>query len=163
MGKRHGERGQASRGRNSVLARVKCLLLTMFGVLASTCALPALVPLLRNRTRPARLAAHDLVVASTVLSTVYKNVPTEVSPLTRQRRGPADGRAVGCGRARGRPRRRLLRAGRPVEKRRRLTAHSLLPADGDPDVTEIDQDFLSALEFRDTVLFPPLKPEWNAR
>jgi hypothetical protein len=30
-------------------------------------------------------------------------------------------------------------------------------------VTEIDQDFLSALEFRDTVLFPPLKPEWNAR
>jgi hypothetical protein len=87
MGERHGERGQASRGRNSVLARVKCLLLTMFGVLASDCALPALVPLLRNRTTAARWAAHDLVVASTVLSTVYKTVPTEVSPLTRQRRG----------------------------------------------------------------------------
>lgn len=51
----------------------------------------------------------------------------------------------------------------PVEQRRRLTAHSLLVADGDPETMQIDEDFLPALEFRYTVLFPLVKPLWNAR
>ena len=35
----------------------------------------------------------------------------------------------------------------PVEQRRRLTAQSLLAAGGDPEAMELDEEFLSALEY----------------
>jgi lysyl-tRNA synthetase class 2 len=71
----------------------------------------------------------------------------------------------------------------PVEQRDRLTAQSLLAAQGDPEAMQLDQDFLRALEYgmppsggmgigverllmaitglgiRETVLFPLVRPE----
>jgi lysyl-tRNA synthetase class 2 len=70
----------------------------------------------------------------------------------------------------------------PVEQRARLTAQSLLAAGGDPEAMELDEEFLSALEYampptgglgmgvdrlmimltgrtiRDTILFPLVRP-----
>ena len=70
-----------------------------------------------------------------------------------------------------------------MEQRRRLTAQSLLAAEGDPEAMELDEDFLRALEYampptgglgmgvdrlvmmltgrtiRETVLFPIVKPQ----
>jgi lysyl-tRNA synthetase class 2 len=71
----------------------------------------------------------------------------------------------------------------PVEQRARLTAQSLLAANGDVEAMELDEEFLSALEYampptgglgmgvdrlimmltgrsiRETVLFPLVKPQ----
>jgi lysyl-tRNA synthetase class 2 len=70
----------------------------------------------------------------------------------------------------------------PVEQRRRLVAQSIAAAAGDPEAMELDEDFLTALEYgmppsggmglgidrlimlltgkgiRDTILFPLVKP-----
>jgi lysyl-tRNA synthetase class 2 len=126
----------------------------------------------------------DLVEARTVLPTFYKNFPTEVSPLTRQHR--VDPRmaerwdVVAFGAELGTAYSELVD---PVEQRRRLTAQSLLAANGDPEAMELDEEFLSALEYampptgglgmgidrlvmtltgrsiRETILFPLVKPQ----
>ncbi len=126
----------------------------------------------------------DLVEARTVLPTFYKNFPTEVSPLTRQHR--VDPRmaerwdVVAFGAELGTAYSELID---PVEQRRRLTAQSLLAAGGDPEAMELDEEFLSALEYampptgglgmgvdrlvmtltgrsiRETILFPLVKPQ----
>jgi lysyl-tRNA synthetase class 2 len=126
----------------------------------------------------------DLVEARTVLPTFYKNFPTEVSPLTRQHR--LDPRmaerwdVVAFGAELGTAYSELVD---PIEQRRRLTAQSLLAANGDPEAMELDEEFLSALEYampptgglgmgvdrlvmaltgrtiRETILFPLVKPQ----
>ncbi len=118
-----------------------------------------------------------------MLPTFYKNFPTEVSPLTRQHR--VDPRmaerwdVVAFGAELGTAYSELVD---PVEQRRRLTAQSLLAAGGDPEAMELDEEFLSALEYampptgglgmgvdrlvmtltgrniRETILFPLVKP-----
>lgn len=137
-------------------------------------------------TRGALIQAlyDDLVEARTVLPTFYKNFPTEVSPLTREHRTDprmaerwdvvAFGAELGTG---------YSELVDPVEQRRRLTAQSLLAAKGDPEAMELDEEFLTALEYampptgglgmgvdrlvmmltgrsiRETVLFPIVKPQ----
>ncbi|MFC3572533.1 bifunctional lysylphosphatidylglycerol synthetase/lysine--tRNA ligase LysX [Streptomyces yaanensis] len=89
-----------------------------------------------------------LVEQRTKLPTFYKDFPTEVSPLTRQHR--ADPRLaerwdlVAFGTELGTAYSELTD---PVEQRRRLTAQSLLAAEGDPEAMELDEDFLDALEY----------------
>ncbi|GIF74567.1 bifunctional lysylphosphatidylglycerol synthetase/lysine--tRNA ligase LysX [Asanoa siamensis] len=91
---------------------------------------------------------EHLVESKTDLPTFYKDFPTEVSPLTRQHRH--DGRLaerwdlVGFGFELGTAYSELID---PVEQRRRLTEQSLLAAGGDPEAMELDEDFLSALEY----------------
>jgi lysyl-tRNA synthetase, class II len=127
---------------------------------------------------------HDLVEARTTLPTFYKDFPTEISPLTREHR--TDPRmaerwdAVAFGTELGTGYSELVD---PVEQRRRLTAQSLLAARGDPEAMELDEEFLTALEYampptgglgmgvdrlvmmltgrsiRETVLFPIVKPQ----
>jgi lysyl-tRNA synthetase class 2 len=124
-----------------------------------------------------------LVEGSTVEPTFYTNFPTEVSPLTRQHR--TDPRMaerwdlVAFGAEIGTAYSELID---PVEQRARLTAQSLLAAGGDPEAMELDEEFLSALEYampptgglgmgvdrlmimltgrtiRDTILFPLVRP-----
>ncbi|GLZ75555.1 lysine--tRNA ligase [Actinorhabdospora filicis] len=90
-----------------------------------------------------RLVEHD-----TTTPTFYTDFPTEVSPLTRQHR--LDPRLaerwdlVAFGTELGTAYSELID---PVEQRRRLTAQSLLAAGGDPEAMELDEDFLSALEY----------------
>jgi lysyl-tRNA synthetase class 2 len=137
-------------------------------------------------TRGALIQAlyDDLVEARTVLPTFYKNFPTEVSPLTREHR--LDPRmaerwdVVAFGAELGTAYSELVD---PVEQRRRLTAQSLLAARGDAEAMELDEEFLSALEYampptgglglgvdrlvmtltgrniRETILFPLVKPQ----
>ncbi|MFG2196268.1 bifunctional lysylphosphatidylglycerol synthetase/lysine--tRNA ligase LysX [Streptomyces sp. NPDC048639] len=89
-----------------------------------------------------------LVEERTQLPTFYKDFPTEVSPLTRRHR--KDPRLaerwdlVAFGTELGTAYSELID---PVEQRRRLTAQSLLAAGGDPEAMELDEDFLTALEY----------------
>ncbi len=89
-----------------------------------------------------------LVEERTGPPTFYKDFPTEVSPLTRQHR--KDPRLaerwdlVAFGTELGTAYSELTD---PVEQRRRLTAQSLLAAGGDPEAMELDEDFLTALEY----------------
>ncbi|GAA4831501.1 bifunctional lysylphosphatidylglycerol synthetase/lysine--tRNA ligase LysX [Saccharopolyspora rosea] len=89
-----------------------------------------------------------LVEARTTRPTFFTDFPTEVSPLTRQHR--ADPRLaerwdlVAFGTELGTGYSELVD---PVEQRRRLTEQSLLAAGGDPEAMELDEDFLSALEY----------------
>ncbi|MFC8516151.1 bifunctional lysylphosphatidylglycerol synthetase/lysine--tRNA ligase LysX [Streptomyces sp. NPDC057257] len=89
-----------------------------------------------------------LVEEKTQLPTFYKDFPTDVSPLTRQHR--TDPRLaerwdlVAFGTELGTAYSELTD---PVEQRHRLTAQSLLAADGDPEAMELDEDFLDALEY----------------
>ncbi|WP_338674208.1 bifunctional lysylphosphatidylglycerol synthetase/lysine--tRNA ligase LysX [Streptomyces sp. SCSIO 30461] len=89
-----------------------------------------------------------LVEERTELPTFYKDFPTDVSPLTRQhRRDPRLAERwdlVAFGTELGTAYSELTD---PVEQRRRLTAQSLLAADGDPEAMELDEDFLDALEY----------------
>lgn len=89
-----------------------------------------------------------LVEERTELPTFYKDFPTEVSPLTRQhRRDPRLAERwdlVAFGTELGTAYSELTD---PVEQRRRLTRQSLLAADGDPEAMELDEDFLTALEY----------------
>jgi lysyl-tRNA synthetase, class II len=90
-----------------------------------------------------RLVEHE-----TKLPTFYKDFPTEVSPLTRQHR--VDPRLaerwdlVAFGTELGTAYSELID---PVEQRARLTEQSLLAAGGDPEAMELDEDFLTAIEY----------------
>jgi lysyl-tRNA synthetase, class II len=124
-----------------------------------------------------------LVEKRTVQPTFYRDFPVEVSPLVRQHRSDprlaerwdlvAFGAELGTG---------YSELVDPVVQRARLTAQSLLKADGDPEAMELDEDFLQALEYgmpptggmgmgidrlmmtltgeniRDTLLFPFVRP-----
>ena len=89
-----------------------------------------------------------LVEHRTIRPTFYTDFPTEVSPLTRQHRTDprlaerwdlvAFGSELGTGYS------ELID---PIEQRKRLTAQSWLAAGGDPEAMEIDEDFLTALEY----------------
>jgi lysyl-tRNA synthetase, class II len=89
-----------------------------------------------------------LVEERTTTPTFYKDFPTDVSPLTRQHR--ADPRLaerwdlVAYGTELGTAYSELTD---PLEQRARLTKQSLLAAGGDPEAMEIDEDFLTALEY----------------
>ncbi|MEV0650477.1 bifunctional lysylphosphatidylglycerol synthetase/lysine--tRNA ligase LysX [Phytomonospora sp. NPDC050363] len=89
-----------------------------------------------------------LVEHRTTTPTFYTDFPTEVSPLTRQhRRDPRLAERwdlVAFGTELGTAYSELID---PVEQRRRLTEQSLLAAGGDPEAMELDEDFLSALEY----------------
>ena len=124
-----------------------------------------------------------LLEESIVAPTFIKNYPTEVSPLSRRHRsleGVAEkwdlvvfGREVGTA---------FSELTDPIDQRERLTRQSLLAAAGDPDAMEIDEDFLTAMEYampptggmgmgmdrlimlltnrnvRETILFPLVRP-----
>jgi lysyl-tRNA synthetase, class II len=89
-----------------------------------------------------------LVEKRTVQPTFYRDFPVEVSPLVRQHRSDprlaerwdlvAFGAELGTG---------YSELADPVVQRARLTAQSLLKADGDPEAMELDEDFLRALEY----------------
>jgi lysyl-tRNA synthetase class 2 len=89
-----------------------------------------------------------LVEHHTVEPTFYKDFPTDVSPLTRQHRD--DDRLaerwdlVAFGTELGTAYSELID---PVEQRKRLTEQSLLAAGGDAEAMELDEDFLTALEY----------------
>lgn len=84
----------------------------------------------------------------TTFPTFYKDFPTSVSPLTRahrSERGVAERwDLVAWGVELGTAYTELTD---PVEQRKRLTAQSILAADGDPEAMELDEDFLQALEY----------------
>ncbi len=126
---------------------------------------------------------EHLCQARTVEPTFYRDFPADVSPLARRHR--SDPRMaerwdlVAFGMEVGTAYSELID---PVEQRQRLTAQSLLAAKGDPEAMELDEDFLSALEYampptgglgvgvdrlmmmltgrtiRETILFPTVKP-----
>jgi lysyl-tRNA synthetase class 2 len=126
---------------------------------------------------------EHLVESRTLAPTFYRDFPTDVSPLTRQHR--VDPRLserwdlVCFGAEIGTAYSELVD---PVEQRRRLTEQSLLAAGGDAEAMELDEDFLTALEYamppsgglgmgvdrmimmltgrtiRETVLFPLVRP-----
>ncbi|SBT46872.1 bifunctional lysylphosphatidylglycerol synthetase/lysine--tRNA ligase LysX [Micromonospora auratinigra] len=89
-----------------------------------------------------------LVEARTEQPTFYLDFPAEVSPLTRQHRH--DPRLaerwdlVAFGMELGTAYTELVD---PVEQRRRLTEQSLKAAGGDAEAMELDEDFLTALEY----------------
>jgi lysyl-tRNA synthetase, class II len=124
-----------------------------------------------------------LVERQTVEPTFYRDFPVEVSPLTRAHRSDprlaerwdlvAFGTELGTG---------YSELVDPVEQRARLTAQSLLAAGGDQEAMQLDEDFLTALEYamppaggmgmgmdrlmimltgeniRETILFPFVRP-----
>ena len=89
-----------------------------------------------------------LVEPTTVAPVFYTDFPVETSPLTRAHR--TDPRLaerwdlVAFGAEIGTAYSELVD---PVEQRRRLTAQSVLAAAGDPEAMELDEEFLTALEF----------------
>lgn len=120
----------------------------------------------------------------TTMPTFYKDFPTGVSPLTRQK--PSNPKVaerwdlVAFGAELGTAYTELTD---PIEQRERLTAQSLLAAAGDVEAMELDEDFLRALEYgmpptggqgmgidrlimfltgkniRETLLFPIVRPD----
>jgi lysyl-tRNA synthetase class 2 len=124
------------------------------------------------------------VEGQTVAPTFYTDFPVETSPLTRaHRRDPRLAERwdlVAFGAELGTAYSELVD---PVEQRRRLTEQSVLAAAGDPEAMEVDEEFLSALEFamppsggvgigvdrvvmtlvggtiRDTLAFPFVRPQ----
>lgn len=127
---------------------------------------------------------EHLCEESTTMPTFYKDFPTGVSPLTRQK--PSDPRVVerwdlvAFGAELGTAYTELTD---PIEQRKRLTAQSLLAASGDVEAMELDEDFLRSLEYgmpptggqgmgidrlvmfltgkniRETLLFPIVRPD----
>jgi lysyl-tRNA synthetase class 2 len=124
-----------------------------------------------------------LLEENVVAPTFIMDYPTEVSPLSRKHRS-VEGVAekwdlVIFGREIATAFSELID---PVDQRERLTRQSLLAADGDTDAMELDEDFLTALEYampptgglgmgmdrlimlltgkniRETILFPLVKP-----
>lgn len=91
---------------------------------------------------------EHLVEDRTVPPTFYTDFPAEVCPLTRAHRD--DSRLaerwdlVAFGAEIGTAYSELVD---PVEQRARLTAQSLRAAGGDPEAMELDEDFLTALEY----------------
>ncbi|WP_347957801.1 bifunctional lysylphosphatidylglycerol synthetase/lysine--tRNA ligase LysX [Gordonia aichiensis] len=91
---------------------------------------------------------EHLVEERTTFPTFYKDFPTSTSPLTRAHR-TIDGVAerwdlVAWGVELGTAYTELTD---PVEQRRRLTEQSILAAGGDSEAMELDEDFLTALEY----------------
>ncbi|ALG83327.1 bifunctional lysylphosphatidylglycerol synthetase/lysine--tRNA ligase LysX [Gordonia phthalatica] len=91
---------------------------------------------------------EHLVEDRTTFPTFYKDFPTSTSPLTRGHRS-VDGVAerwdlVAWGVELGTAYTELTD---PVEQRRRLTEQSILAAGGDSEAMELDEDFLTALEY----------------
>lgn len=88
------------------------------------------------------------VEGQTVEPTFYTDFPLETSPLTRtHRRDPRLAERwdlVAFGAELGTAYSELID---PVDQRERLTQQSLLAAAGDPEAMEVDEEFLSALEF----------------
>ena len=90
----------------------------------------------------------ELTEAPTTFPTFYTDFPRETSPLTREHRD--DPRLaerwdlVAFGAELGTAYSELIN---PVDQRERFTQQSLLAALGDPEAMEIDEEFLSALEF----------------
>jgi lysyl-tRNA synthetase class 2 len=91
---------------------------------------------------------EHLVEGRTEAPTFYTDFPTSVSPLTRphrSRRGVAERwDLVAWGVELGTAYSELTD---PVEQRRRLQQQSLLAAGGDPEAMELDEDFLTAMEY----------------
>ena len=89
-----------------------------------------------------------LVEERTEEPTFYTDFPTSVSPLTRphrSRRGVAERwDLVAWGVELGTAYSELTD---PVEQRRRLQQQSMLAAGGDPEAMELDEDFLTAMEY----------------
>ena len=89
-----------------------------------------------------------LVEHATVEPTFYLDFPTDVSPLTRPHRDDPrlaerwDLVAFGTEIATA-----YSELVDPVEQRRRLTEQSVLAAGGDPEAMQLDEDFLTALEY----------------
>jgi len=126
---------------------------------------------------------EQLVEHRTIQPTFYTDFPADVSPLTRPHR--QDPRLaerwdlVAFGAEIGTAYSELVD---PVEQRARLTEQSLQAAGGDPEAMELDEDFLTALEYampptgglgmgmdrlvmmltntsiRDTIAFPLVRP-----
>lgn len=90
----------------------------------------------------------ELVEATTIAPTFYCDFPAETSPLTRpHRRDPRLAERwdlVAFGAELGTAYSELTD---PVLQRERLTQQSLLAAGGDPEAMQIDEDFLTALEY----------------
>jgi lysyl-tRNA synthetase class 2 len=100
---------------------------------------------------PGRLVTElyeGLVEKQTVMPTFYLDFPIESSPLTRQHR--QDPRLserwdlVAFGAELGTAYSELID---PIDQRNRLTEQSLRAADGDPEAMQVDEAFLSALEY----------------
>ena len=91
---------------------------------------------------------EHLVEDQTEAPTFYKNFPLSVSPLTRSHRSipgvTERWDLVAWGVELGTAYSELTD---PIEQRSRLTAQSLLAAGGDPEAMELDQDFLTAMEY----------------
>jgi lysyl-tRNA synthetase class 2 len=91
---------------------------------------------------------EHLVEGRTGVPTFYTDFPVEVSPLTRDHRGDPrlaerwDLVAFGMEIATA-----YSELADPLEQRRRLTAQSLLAARGDAEAMDLDEDFLTALEY----------------
>jgi lysyl-tRNA synthetase, class II len=140
---------------------------------------------------PSSDAAHlalelfeKLVERATVEPTFYRDYPVQVRPLTRAHRDDPrlaeswDLIAFGTEIATA-----YSELTDPIEQRVRLTQQSLRAAGGDPEAMQLDEDFLSALEYgmppaggmgmgvdrllmlltglgiRDTILFPLVRPD----
>ena len=90
-----------------------------------------------------RLVEHE-----TRAPTFYTNFPTDVSPLTRaDRHDPRLAERwdlVAFGTELGTAYSELID---PIEQRIRLTEQSMLAAGGDPEAMELDEDFLTAMEY----------------
>ncbi len=91
---------------------------------------------------------EHLVEDRTTAPTFYTDFPTSVSPLTRPHRsrpGVAERwDLVAWGVELGTAYSELTD---PVEQRRRLQQQSMLAAGGDPEAMELDEDFLTAMEY----------------
>ncbi|WP_051619684.1 bifunctional lysylphosphatidylglycerol synthetase/lysine--tRNA ligase LysX [Haematomicrobium sanguinis] len=89
-----------------------------------------------------------LVEGQTVAPTFYKDFPLSVSPLTRSHRSVSGVTErwdlVAFGMELGTAYSELTD---PIEQRRRLTEQSMMAAAGDPEAMELDEDFLTALEY----------------
>ncbi|PRI11615.1 bifunctional lysylphosphatidylglycerol synthetase/lysine--tRNA ligase LysX [Leucobacter massiliensis] len=91
---------------------------------------------------------EELVEGQTTLPTFYTDFPSDTSPLARPHRRieglserwdlVAFGMELGTA---------YSELADPIEQRRRLTRQSVLAAGGDPEAMQLDEDFLSALEF----------------
>lgn len=91
---------------------------------------------------------EQLVEAATVMPTFYIDFPTSVSPLTRSRDDNPDlverWDLVAFGMELATAYSELTD---PLEQRRRLRAQSIKAAQGDIEAMELDEDFLTALEY----------------
>ncbi|RAE29355.1 lysine--tRNA ligase, partial [Burkholderia multivorans] len=91
---------------------------------------------------------EEVAEGSTVAPTFYTDFPAETSPLTRQHRTDPmlaeKWDLIIFGSELGTAYSELVD---PVLQRERLTAQSLAAAGGDPEAMQLDEDFLTALEY----------------